>query len=120
MKTKQELLDIMRSAGVKEVEIQYNGSGDEGGMTEVLYTMEDGAESNQLHPTDNASADPLWDDWESLHDRALEASGYDGYWNNDGGGGSMTLDVASGSLTVNHYYYETVQEDCDTQEVEIL
>lgn len=109
--TKQQLCEAMRAAGVKHVTIEYSGSGDEGFMGDVSYQGDGG--------TELPDTEPLLAEWSALHDRALEAAGLDGYWNNDGGCGHISLNVETGELTISHGWYETVYNEDGPKEVDV-
>lgn len=91
-KTKDELLEIMRQHRVTSVVLGYNGSGDEGFMDDPEYH---GPEDLDV-PT--AVEKELLEHWDAFHQRVLEAAGWDGYWNGEGGNGTITLDVATGKV----------------------
>jgi hypothetical protein len=103
--TNQELLTKLRELGVTAVEAEYSGSGDEGQINELTAYR--------------PSADPAEGKVEielpaALHEAADEAlSGllyakYGSWYDNDGGCGTVELDVATGQAKFDFGWYETV------------
>ena len=87
--TKTKILEILKDADVTSVEICYSGSGDDGGIDDVIFTPE-GAFNSDLG--------------EQVKEYAYsEIDGLPDWINNAGGGGTMTIDVEEGTVTAEHY-----------------
>lgn len=115
--TKAELLEKVRKEfhEAATVRLSYSGSGDGGSMSDVAYLDQNEAEID----VEIRNLDPLFDEWELLHDRILELSGVSGYWNNEGGAGTIEIDVATGKVTLNHGNYVTELTDEEPVVVDI-
>ncbi|MDE2099863.1 MAG: hypothetical protein KGL39_21600 [Patescibacteria group bacterium] len=121
----------MREHGAIVAEVEYSGGGDEGNVdTVTLYGVDNALMDEKLLERVGV---PFWDQkmkngaWESvlnirqitlnellswmIHDLALEFYDHNGYWNNEGGYGTLTISTeGSGELTLDHndYVQETV------------
>ena len=130
---KQVLLEALRLLGAKEVVATYAGNGDEGQIDEVgLEPATLDADQVQVQPTAERTT---WDPTTRTHrtelvvdtrdlrtalcdflDAALVVVGHDGYENGDGGQGTLTIDVGSGSVTLEHTDFYT-ESDSSTHEL---
>ena len=97
----QEQISALRpqlhAAGVKLVDADYSGSGDEGAVNYLDARSGDNAE---IH-----LATELRLAVEGILDEAVSQL-YDGYYNDSGGGGVVRLDVDSGELSIRHHWYQ--------------
>lgn len=103
---KAEMLNALRSLGIQTVIITYNGEGDDGQMEEITV---DHAHTAAL---DVAVAVDLCGDGEPLSRPlrdVLDDFGWQvldlyhcGFEINDGGHGTITIDVANGKVTLDH------------------
>jgi hypothetical protein len=92
----------LESLGITFVEVDYDGSGDEGRWSDVTPLFAEGREKVDL-PSD-------------LEDRIGDAAWSltpDGFWNNEGGSGKVTLDVLRRSIELEHGDYVTELEYAD-------
>jgi hypothetical protein len=94
--------DALEEHGITQVVIHYDGSGDSGSVGEVDYTP----------------ADKSLPDWIDAKLRAL-AEGYcpEGYENNEGGYGTLTLNVLDGLAELEHHDRYEDAEDLDVPTV---
>lgn len=100
--------DMLAESGVASIEATYSGSGDEG-----FYNG-----SSVCMANDNAQRYALTDRAETLLSEAIdELTGETGYENGEGGGGSLTLDVATGKIVHQSYYYLTEKHDDEEEEL---
>jgi hypothetical protein len=130
---KQVLLEALRLLGAKEVVATYAGSGDEGQIDEVglqpttldaaQVQVQPAAERTTWDATTRTHQTDLLLDTVDLHtalcdflDAALVVVGHDGYENGDGGQGTLTIDVGSGSVTLEHTDFYT-ESDTSTHEL---
>jgi len=98
---KATLLTALKAAGIASVEIAYNGEGDSGQIEELAVFDEAGAIqtaklSTEIEPGQTLAAlidDIAWDVIQAYHD---------GFENDDGGFGKITIDVAAGTVTLDH------------------
>lgn len=98
--------ETLTAAGVETIVGTYSGEGDEGRFEEIVPLTRNGIPANYSIP-ENISA---------LIVGLEEELAPFGYENNDGGGGSFTLNVEHGSLI--HECYDVVTERCYHPEVE--
>jgi hypothetical protein len=109
---KQEVLkftDALRDAGIGSVCVSYSGCGDEG-QTEAPQ-----CEGAQGDPLELRSLRKIFD-----LDRLGELLANfvpEGYEDGEGGWGTITFDVQSGKIRVEHNWYETVSHAVDPREI---
>ena len=101
--------DQLRTSGVAKVTVSYYGDGDEGR-----------AESAQLQETaDNAREESRLSadlDIRKLGD-LLEGFAPEGYEDGEGGFGTVTFDVQTLTIRVEHNWYETVSHPDEPREI---
>lgn len=113
------LVAAAAATGLMQLELKYSGSNDEGITEEILGTPED-VELDELY-VDAWTADlrwqpeggsqyvmtparrPIGDVLETMTDLALSISGHGGFEVGHGGHGTLSLDLASGELTLEHH-----------------
>jgi hypothetical protein len=128
---KLAILNAMREAGIDSAEVNYEGSGDSGGVTEIehfasgqpydmespimvrvkrTYTNWDSAAESPViqqveeqQEIDQALENFLWD--------CLSIHGHGGWENNDGGRGTLELDVCKMTCRLDHSDYITESVD---------
>jgi hypothetical protein len=85
------LIDELKERGVRGLTVEFSGGGDEGSINEITFEPNEPA-GYQSGPLEDALNDYLTDqgDW----------------WNNDGGGGTLKVDVATGKLDLDIYFNE--------------
>jgi hypothetical protein len=92
--------DVLQERAINLVEISYSGCGDDGGVDDVEFVP----------------SDIQVPDWVTVKLRDL-ANGYcpEGYWNNEGGGGTLTIHPALGLAELQHrdYYEDTEAMEAD-------
>ena len=103
--SKEAFLSALRSIGVVSIEADYNGWGDEGQVDSITALRADNSEVNlKRHPCSIAGADHI----KTLEDLIEEFSWdavqhfHDGFHNNDGGSGTVTIDVPTGRVKISH------------------
>lgn len=101
-------LQRLKLLGVTSAKIGFSGGGDEGYINQVDYKP-DVVVPKELYDT---VVDEV---------NALLCEDHN-WWDNDGGGGTATLNVATGELTINMFFYVTETEELDTytKRVEVL
>lgn len=105
---KEDLLQFCRNLEVTRVTSDYSGSGDSGFIDDAtLYRGE-----TALLVADATAA--------SVAERldGLMSECYDGWFNDEGGCGRITVDVVAGTVTIEHnYYIETTEPAEDSPRV---
>jgi hypothetical protein len=94
--------------GYKYIKILYSGGGDSGEIDEMYITKET---IDDLHDTYNTEWVALIEDkdYGILQDFACEKiiEQYEDWWNNDGGSGSLIINLLNGDFKViNEIYYQ--------------
>ncbi|SRR5581483_4333289 len=108
-KAKAALLQVLKDKGIAHAEVEYDGEGDSGQVNDIRFLDADNAE---LQPagavTVSLVGDPKPNEYETLQD-AVESFVWDllhayhsGFENNEGGHGTITIDVAKGSVLLDH------------------
>ena len=131
---KLTLMAALRAAGVTCVQVQYSGSGDEGGIHECNIEPESAPRT-----FDGIAVELQWSDilagciaeisafahsynedsLNEIAEDAIDASGYSSYGDNDGGGGTVRFNVEAsethpaGSIVVEHYWNVMTEEAQD-------
>ena len=107
---KRELCAALEAASVATVVAEYYGDGDSGNTQEaVAYAEDDNAAtplSGELQPPLDNTVIPLSGELQSRLDDFVDrviSTNASGYENHDGGGGSVTIDVASQEIIMEHY-----------------
>ena len=101
--------DQLRVAGVTKVTVSYCGDGDEGRAEPPQF--QDAADN----PIDESSLPPDLDT-QKLGD-LLEGFAPEGYEDGEGGHGTITFDLQSGKIRVEHNWYEIVSNPADPLEI---
>ena len=87
---RNELLPQLRALGVTEVIAEYEGYGDSGNVEDVTVRT---AEVNLPEPLVTEVGDFAW---------SLAYHHHPGFENNEGGYGTLTWDIATDSITLDH------------------
>ena len=101
--------DQLRTAGVTTVTVSYYGDGDEGCAEPPQF--QDSADN----PIDDSSL-PEGLDIRKLGD-LLEGFAPEGYEDGEGGHGTITFDLQTGKIRVEHNWYEIVSNPADPREI---
>ena len=101
--------DQLRVAGVTKVTVSYSGDGDEGRTEPPQF--QDAAHN----PIDESSLQPNLD-IRKLGD-LLEGFAPEGYEDGEGGHGTITFDLQTGKIRVEHNWYEIVSNPADPREI---
>jgi hypothetical protein len=103
--SKEAFLGALRNIGVVSIEADYNGWGDEGQVDSITALRADNSEVNlKRYPCSITGADHI----RTLEDLIEEFSWdavqhfHDGFHNNDGGSGTVTIDVPTGRVKIAH------------------
>lgn len=100
----------LRGGGVAQAVAEYGGTSDEGWVQEVaLY---DGGKKVGEAGSEQwgAVGGELEEAVRAYVYTAIEAAGYSGYENNEGGGGKVSIDSALSVAVVEHYQYLTEEQ----------
>jgi hypothetical protein len=111
-KRKSEVLtftDALRTAGVSNVSVSYSGEGDEGRAEPPQFR------DSTDNPIDESSL-PADLDTRKLGD-LLEGFTPEGYEDGEGGNGTVTFTVQTGTIRVEHNWYEIVSNPADPWEI---
>jgi hypothetical protein len=117
-KAKRALLRALRKHGIAQVEIRYDGAGDEGQIQDIRGFDAEGrlvpslvirSSKLPLAPGSGGRQQTLH---ENLDEFAWSLLGHyhDGFYDGDGGFGTITIDVAKRTVTLDH-------DDCFTDSV---
>ncbi|UTS82732.1 DUF6878 family protein [Phaeobacter piscinae] len=101
--TRAKLREEIKALGVKEVDISYHGGGDEGNIEDAVFSISDTSKLKVPYDLTRRFSDWAWDFICGYHG---------GFENNEGGFGTLTWDIASGAITLDHNDY--IQESEQT------
>lgn len=96
---KAELLAALRAAGITSVSVEYNGEGDSGQVDDILAHR--GDTKIKAAATILSTGRSLSDEIDDFAWELLDVY-HGGFENNDGGQGQITIDVAAGTVTLDH------------------
>jgi|TARA_R100000084_G_scaffold101777_2_gene57031 hypothetical protein len=99
----KELAPEYIKKGYKLIHVSYSGCGDSGEVTEVYTTIDD--KTHYFNYKDN--------EYEEISDIVYDLLTYDWY-NNDGGGGTVDINLESGEVEIDAYY--VVEEHAKSEE----
>lgn len=104
---KLELLLHLNELGIKKIKFEFNGGGDEGSINERDYydSLSDNTEPVDLRRINDDAKDFI----EEMVDDIIKD--IEDWWNNDGGGGVMTILVPEMTYEIQNYCYIQHQED---------
>lgn len=100
---KEELIPKYLKNGITSIELHYDGCGDSGEMTEAIASNKD----NEIITDTSEEGKNLniYEDWSEV---CYDLLTYDWY-NNEGGGGVIYIDLENMEIEVDGYYNDTVQ-----------
>lgn len=112
------LLLKLADLGVTGIKIFYSGGGDSGDIDDIVYTTHKSINFNNINDLDSYGHDVLYlrnlDNKleEKIKDFANEEilSNLEDWWNNEGGYGSMLIEIPSGKYQINNNIYTTHTE----------
>lgn len=116
MSTHEEAKDVLSRAalaqkakdiGVTAVVIRYSGSGDSGQVDEVEYVNKEGVVVDEAKWQE---LEEFFAEW--AFDELISNSEHDGFWNNEGGYGSIDIDFETNDIKWDHSDY--IQHTSDT------
>ena len=103
IKTLKEIAPKYVKKGYKIIHVSYSGCGDSGEVTEVYTAIND--KTHYFNYKDN--------EYEEISDIVYDLLTYDWY-NNDGGGGTVDINLESGEVEIDAYY--VVEEHAKSEE----
>lgn len=108
----RDLLTKIRTAGYVGVSIGFEGSGDSGDLQDYcLFKEENGFELNENYAWDADNGEFTHEELKPLQDLfyAVDNSSGEDWYNNDGGYGSINIDLRTGEIKANYHirYTET-------------
>ena len=104
--SRSELLEELRALGIERVEARYSGYGDEGYIDEIdFFPSEPGKPMRR-------NIDDFF--WEEI----IDQSQHSGFYNNDGGYGTITWDIVTNKITMQHNDYYTETQSYDPEEIQ--
>lgn len=129
------IFDELKALGVASITANYSGQGDSGqfdGITahnadgsvleidldkpvgeEIALRVKDRLLNREFKTLSNRIAQLVWD--------TVDAEGHSGFWNNEGGEGTLEIDVAEQTITLNHTdhpegYWDDEEGEEETEE----
>ena len=104
---KEQLAPKYIKNGIKMIELHYSGCGDSGEMTEVIITNKNDEIISdwEFDSSGKGKNLNLYEDWSEI---CYDLLTYDWY-NNDGGGGVIYIDLENMNIEVDGYYNETIE-----------
>lgn len=126
------ILDAMEAAGAETISVEYEGSGDSGGVEDVSFTpaIEAGVEVDLWVERSTWDATQGWQavfnryrvqlsDAAKMLSENITGKHFAGYENNSGGRGSITFSKAQPFAQVEHVYYDE-DSDSDTFKITLV
>jgi hypothetical protein len=104
-----KFMDQLRAVGVTAVTISYSGGGDEGRAEPPQFQDAAGNRIDESSLPDDLDTQKLGD--------LLEAFAPEGYEDGEGGHGTITFDLPTGKIRVEHNWYEIVSNPADPWEI---
>lgn len=105
---KPALLAALKAIGVSITEVEYDGSGDDGQIDSIRAYNEYGQQiplkshSISIGEGDDAESYDSLEEFIDIFAWDVLGTYHDGFVNNDGGYGTLTINVADGTITLNH------------------
>ncbi len=94
------------------IEVEYGGSGDDGGIQYISGNII-GKPSKAVMLV---YRDALYEDIRDFTDRLID-NRHAGYYNNEGGGGTVTYFLRKEKVTINHHWYEITTVQVKEEEI---
>jgi hypothetical protein len=104
-----KFMDSLHAAGVSKVVVNYSGDGDEGRAEPPQFRDAAGDPIDESSLPDDLDTQKLGD--------LLEGFAPEGYEDGDGGHGTITFDLPTGKIRVEHNWYEIVSNPADPWEI---
>ena len=112
-------VQVIKDHNIANIEVEYNGGGDDGCIDEVRFEDIDG---NKININMTSEVEHAWDDL--LYNMLSENIEWD-WINNDGGYGQMIIDCTKNpwDIKINHtqritedHYYDNIEFDTDNKQ----
>lgn len=97
-----EVIRRLRGTGITQIVATYSGGGDEGHVDKVSLVVEEGSEIDADAVFLSAA---LGSSLSDLGDHLVDKYATGDYSNDDGGYGTVTLDILAGTVENDQYYY---------------
>jgi hypothetical protein len=113
------IMELLTGYGVAHITIEYSGGGDSGQIDEINVTGVADAQQVPLakeHECMLGKPGTLKDLIDRWADGITEQLGYDWY-NNDGGGGTITITPSEGKVDVDAHYFETQSVTAEVEDI---
>jgi hypothetical protein len=120
--TLKAILAVLKLDGVKEIEINYSGSGDEGQTDHIemkpsnivcTKTINIQRRIHYNKPETMTVSVPVREILDEIGWDIVDSSIHTGFHNGDGGGGTIKIDVETGKITLSHYDTIMTTQECD-------
>jgi hypothetical protein len=120
--TLKAILAVLKLDGVKEIEINYSGSGDEGQTDHIemkpsnivcTKTINIQRRIHYNKPETMTVSVPVREILDEIGWDIVDSSIHTGFHNGDGGGGVIKIDVETGKITLSHYDTIMSTQDCE-------
>ena len=98
----------LRAAGIRKVSVSYSGYGDEGHSEDPQLQKDDDSPIERSALPQELAIEELGE--------LLASFAPEGYEDGDGGHGTVTFDVETGKVRVEHNWCETVSREADPEE----
>ncbi len=106
------ILHTLKDLGIKQVRVEFSGGGDSGAIDEVLYYQDNDKIDSCVEPLIHVDPEDFF--YRLIDDQTM----YTVDWvNNDGGWGSMTIDVESKTFEVDCNFRTSEYHSWDPVEV---
>jgi hypothetical protein len=92
-----------RALGVTSINAEFSGGGDEGSINSPVFT---GGPIQELADKEGLSITGFETDAKSMVEDFISAHINFDWYNNEGGGGDITINVETGEIEITGYYYE--------------
>lgn len=99
----------LRGFGIAKIEGSYHGSGDEGWIDELTALDANGDDLTNGYPGEQFGGTTGYGLEDFVH-ALIDAGGAGGWENNEGGGGSFTIDLVTGKAEFDHFTTVEVNE----------
>lgn len=97
----KSFMDLLGVNGYHTIEVRYSGSGDSGDIDSINLVKYKEKYDYKEHIEERIKEFPDCEEW--VRDKADKIlSGIEDWWNNEGGYGTMVIQIPLGTYTINH------------------